>query len=75
MPHDRDQHHVFEHVGMVAGMEGVAIAEHRLMLTASAGPEPSATAGGGPGGPGVRSLAYARAHNSTDLGCICLNKM
>jgi hypothetical protein len=37
MPHDRDQHHVFEHVGMVAGMEGVAIAEHGTMVTALAG--------------------------------------
>jgi hypothetical protein len=32
--HDGDQHRVFEHVGMVAGMEGVAVAEHAGMVPA-----------------------------------------
>ena len=34
MAHKRNQHRVFEHVGVVAGMEGVAITEHGKMVTA-----------------------------------------
>jgi hypothetical protein len=28
-----DQHRVLEHVGVIAGMEGVAVAEHPSMVT------------------------------------------
>ncbi|MES2956071.1 MAG: hypothetical protein V4711_11505, partial [Pseudomonadota bacterium] len=33
--HQRDQRGVLEHVGVVAGMEGVAITKHGPMLTAA----------------------------------------
>ncbi|MFM2050866.1 MAG: hypothetical protein RL682_1357, partial [Pseudomonadota bacterium] len=38
-----DQNRVFEHVGVVAGVEGVAVREHAPMLTG--GPAPKKAAG------------------------------